>query len=242
MRTVVFFVSASAALLLATPSLSQVLPDEHTRRRAYEHYMNGQEWLAAERWDRAVPEFAAAVKLHPLLTDAYYGLGQAYMGLRRYTSAALAYQQCLEATRRLHALRERARFEDDRLTLEAADEIRDTVRRRGSDTLRGRQLDAYVARLLATRESLMDAYVPPPPVLLALGSAHFRAGNRDRAEYYWKEAARLDDSLGEAWNNLAAIYASTARRTEAEDALRNAERAGYRVSPRLKEAIGTLKR
>ena len=30
--------------------------------------------------------------------------------------------------------------------------------------------------------------------ILALGSAHFRNGDRTRAEYYWTEAARIDDT------------------------------------------------
>jgi Flp pilus assembly protein TadD len=124
--------------------------------------------------------------------------------------------------------------------LDVVDEVRDTIRRRGPDTLRARQLDAYAARVLASRSSLGGAFEPPPPVMLALGSAHFRAGNRSRAEYYWKAATRLDSGLGEAWNNLAAIYAATERRPEAEDAVRHAERAGFRVNPHLKDAIGKL--
>jgi Flp pilus assembly protein TadD len=78
-------------------------------------------------------------------------------------------------------------------------------------------------------------------VLLALGGAHYRNGDAPRAEYYWREAVRIDDSLGEAWNNLAAVYASTGRKDAAESAVVQAERAGYRVNPRLKEEIGLVK-
>ena len=103
--------------------------------------------------------------------------------------------------------------------------------------LRSRQLDQYVSTLLRSRSSLGLPFEPPAPVLLALGSAHFRNGDRIRAEYYWREATRIDDAFGEAWNNLAAVYAATARRAEAQDALARAEHAGYRVNPRLKEEI-----
>jgi tetratricopeptide (TPR) repeat protein len=241
MRPLFIFALACTAPGLGYESHAQTLPPAAVMRQALMHYFDGQAHLGAERWDRASREFAAAIKLHPLLTDAHYGLGQAYMGLERYTSAALAFQECLAAARTIHGLRSSARVTADHEMLDLVDEIRDTIRRRGPDTLRARQLDAYVARLLATRPSLGSAFEPPPPVMLALGSAHFRAGNRGRAEYYWKEAARLDASLGEAWNNLAAIYAAAERRREAEDAVRNAERAGFRVNPRLKDAIGNLK-
>ena len=239
MRSVLLALAWTAPLLVA-PTKAQTLPPNTVTRQALLHYFEGQAHLAAERWDRASREFTVAIKLHPLLTDAHYGLGQAYMGLERYTSAALAFQECLTAARTLHGLRSSARVSSDHQILEAIDEIRDTIRRRGADSLRARQLDAYVARLRANRPSLGTAFEPPPPVMLALGSAHFRAGNRGRAEYYWKEATRLDSGLGEAWNNLAAVYAATERRVEAEDAVRNAERAGFRVNPRLKDAIGRL--
>jgi tetratricopeptide (TPR) repeat protein len=229
------------ALLISAPASAQVVPDEASRRVAAEHFWNGQEELQAERWERAATEFRAAIALNPLLTDAYYGLGQSQMGLRRYTSAALAFQSCLEAARRVHTLRERGRINSDRQISDEVDEIRDTIRRRGDASLRSRQLDQYVSTLLRNRSSLGLPFEPPAPVLLALGSAHFRNGDRVRAEYYWREATRVDDTFGEAWNNLAAIYAATTRGTEAADAVARAERAGYRVNPRLKEQVAALR-
>src|SRR5262245_4097610 len=107
---------------------AQVLPSEPNRREAIEHFWSGQEWLASERWERAATEFELALKLHPLLTDAYYGLGQANMGRKRYVEAALAFQRCLEAARNVHALRDRARIEADQQVLDEVDEVRDTIR------------------------------------------------------------------------------------------------------------------
>jgi tetratricopeptide (TPR) repeat protein len=232
----IFLIAATSAVVLA-----QLLPVESDRRRAVEHYWSGQQWLAAERWDRAVNEFHAALKLHPLLTDAHYGLGQAHMGAERYVSAARAFQACLTAARTLHDLRDKARVDADREILEEVDEIRDTVRRRRGESLRVRQLEQHIATRLRQRSSLGLPFEPPAPVLLALGSAHFRNGDRTRAEYYWREATRIDDSLGEAWNNLAAIFAANARRDEAQLAVHHAERAGFRVNPRLKAEIQAIK-
>ena len=241
MRVPLFVSIACVVPLFSLPASAQIIPPTAIAREALGHYLEGEEHLSAERWERARRSFVAAIELHPLLTDAHYGLGRAFMGLERFTSAALAFQRCLEATRNVHGLRESARVEADRLMLEAVDEMRDTIRRRGSDTLRGRQLDAYVSRMLGKRKSLSAVYEPPARVLLALGSAHYRAGNVDRAQYYWSEAVRIEDGLGEAWNNLAVVQLRAGRQQEAAEAVKNAERAGFRVNPQLKDAIATLK-
>jgi len=234
----------TAALLFvltaASAATAQVIPSDANRRTARDHYWNGQDWLSMERWDKAADEFSAAIGLNPLLTDAYYGLGQANMALKRYVSAARAFEGCLAAARNVHALRERARMEKDQQISEEVDEVRDTIRRRRDSSLRSRQLDGYIDTLLRNRSSIGLPFEPPAPVLLALGSAHFRNGDRIRAEYYWREAARIDRGLGEAWNNLAVIYATSARGELAAEAVGNAERAGFHVNPQLKDDIARL--
>ena len=233
-------VCACAAAVVAAASLSaQVMPDERSRRQSFQHYQAGQEFLATEQWEKAASAFQQAIRLHRLFTDAHYGLGVAYMGLQRYVSAARAYEDCLAATRSLHALGERQRVEFDRLLDEEAREVADTVRRlRGG--LKARRLDQRVTDLKRMRPSLGASYEPPAGVLLALGSAHFRNGDAGRAEYYWREAARIDSALGEAWNNLAAVFAASARKGEAANAIAQAERNGFRVNPRLKEDVRLL--
>jgi Flp pilus assembly protein TadD len=59
----------------------------------------------------------------------------------------------------------------------------------------------------------------------------------EAAEREWKAAVAVNPRLGEAHNNLAALYAMSKRKQEAEDAVRAAERAGYRVHPQLKDDI-----
>src|SRR5688572_7382003 len=105
-------VCACAATAIAAASTSaQVMPDERTRRESFQHYHAGQEYLATEQWEKAVSSFQQAIRRHKLFTDAHYGLGVAYMGMQRFVSAARAYEECLAATRSLHALGERQRVE-----------------------------------------------------------------------------------------------------------------------------------
>ena len=78
-------------LLLAVSSgAAQVTPSDANLREAVGHYRAAQGWLDSENWERAATEFREAIRLYPLFTDAHYGLGQANMALRRYTTAALA--------------------------------------------------------------------------------------------------------------------------------------------------------
>ena len=56
----------------------------------------------------------------------------------------------------------------------------------------------------------------------------------------WEEAVAANSKLGEAWNNLAVVYMQSGRRGEAEAAVKNAERNGFRVNPNLKDDIRNL--
>src|SRR5262245_6250902 len=225
-------------LVAVRTTAAQIAPSNANLREAVNHYLAAQDSMAAENWERAATEFREAIRLYPLFTDSHYGLGQANMAMHRYTTAALAFQECLASARTLHDLRDKARVETDRQTLEVVDEMKDTIRRRGGDnSLRARELDQHITTLLLRRSSLDGPFEPPAPVLLALGSAHFRNGDRRRAEYYWAEAARVDSGLGEAWNNLAVIYLGAGRKREATDAVQTAERTGFHVNPQLKDDI-----
>jgi tetratricopeptide (TPR) repeat protein len=241
MRAAIFV--AGVMFGFVTLGFAQTPLDDHQRLKAIQHYRAGVEFLSGEEWDKAVTEFRAAIAIDSLFTDAHYGLGQAHMGQRRYVSAAQAFEGCLAASRKLHMIRERDRVLRDKEVDDELHELRDTMRRlaqQGGSTLRIQRLEKYVTDLERRRSSIDGPFEPPPAVLLALGSAHFRNGDAGRAEYYWREAVRIDSSFGEAWNNLAAIYAQSERRNDALLALANAERTGYRVNPQLKERIQKL--
>ena len=51
----------------------------------------------------------------------------------------------------------------------------------------------------------------------------------------------VNSRLGEAHNNLAVLYMQTGRKKEAEEAIRAAERARFRVHPQLKADIAKMK-
>jgi tetratricopeptide (TPR) repeat protein len=199
--------------------------------------------LSSERWEQAAAAFQAAITLDSLFVDAHYGLGQAYMGATRYASAVQAYTRCLDAARSIHGLRDRDRVAVDRQIDEEIRELRDAARRVASQAnpqavaMKVVQIEQRIQDRERSRSSNMGAFEPPAGVLLALGSAHFRNGARDEAEAHWTEAVRSDPKIGEAWNNLAVIYMQSSRKAEAEDAVERAERAGFRVNPRLKDDI-----
>jgi Flp pilus assembly protein TadD len=159
------------------------------------------------------------------------------MALKRFASAARIFTECVEAFRTLHGLNEVARQKVEHQRETEIRELRDAALRLATDRRRSR--DAELAQLelhtnyLKRQQSSATA--------LALGSAYFRNGQLDEAEREWKAAVTADGRFSEAHNNLAALYAMTGRKREAEDAVRSAERSGFRVHPQLKSDIEGLR-
>jgi tetratricopeptide (TPR) repeat protein len=77
----------------------------------------------------------------------------------------------------------------------------------------------------------------PAFVYVGLGSAFFRLEQWSDAEREYRAAIAADPKTGEAYNNLAVVYLMTGRYTEADRAVQDAEKAGYKVAPGLKEDI-----
>jgi tetratricopeptide (TPR) repeat protein len=231
-----------ALVLLASPAYAQ-FASEQDRREAVQHYRDGQEFMSAEQFERAAEAYQKAIDKDRLLTLAHYGLGQANMSLRRFASAIQAFTNCREAYRTLHGLAERDRVAVERQRDEEIRELKDTARRlQGMNTnrtyeLRVTKVEARIEELERQRTSTQVVFTAPAEVSLALGSAYFRNNQLPEAEREWKAAVDANPKLGEAHNNLAALYAMTGRKAEAESAVKAAEKAGFRVNPKLKDDI-----
>jgi tetratricopeptide (TPR) repeat protein len=202
-------------------------------------YRTGQEFFSAEKFERAAEEFTKATVKDPLFTLAYYQAGQSYMNVKRYASAIKMFQQALESTRSLYDLAQTDRFAVEKQRDDEIREMRETVNalQRSGHPLLVTRAEQHLADLEKQRASLGSGYRPPAEVLLSLGSAHFRSGDIDAAEAEWKASVEVNPRLGEAHNNLAAIYAQTGRYPQAETEIKAAEKAGFRVNPQLKEDV-----
>jgi tetratricopeptide (TPR) repeat protein len=233
----------AAAILLtfaAFPAFARQT-SEQDHRDALRYYAAGEELMAREQFEKAVEQFRVAIAKDRLLAPAHYELGQAHMSLHRYASAIQALTDCRLALLTLHDLQQRGRFSAERQREDEIRELRDTARRlRNATDLRVTRIESRIDRLEHQRPMNADGFVSPPEVSLALGSAFFRNGQLDAAEREWKAAVSADPKLGEAHNNLAALYASTGRQADAERAVAAAERTGYHVNPQLKTEIASL--
>ena len=229
-------------ILLAAPAPAQIV-DEVSRRQAHDHYRRGQELLVAERFEQAAAEFTTAIEFDPLLTLAHYGRGQAYMALRRYASAIQAFLGARRAYDTIAALRQKNVAESQRLETDEINDLRDSVRRMSNqvdvNAMTRFRIEQRLEELEAMRRGIRPADAPtvPSELLLALGSAYYRNNQRDDAEREWRAAVAINPRLGDAHNNLAALYMLSGRKKEAEDAVKAAERARFRVHPQLKEDI-----
>lgn len=237
----------------APPVANGQIVDDSRRIQAVQHYRSGQELLFAEQFAKAEEEFAQAIDLDPLLTLAYYGRGQALMALKRYPSAVQAYIGCREAHRKIFTMQQSNTAELDRRAEEEIRELKDTATALrsgrikffggvgGSVDTRVAQIEARIRDLERLRQMDTGTFHTPAEVSLALGSAYFRKGDTGDAEREWKAAIEVNSRLGEAHNNLAVIYMLSNRRKEADDAIRAAERSGFRVNPQLKEDIRAMR-
>jgi tetratricopeptide (TPR) repeat protein len=231
--------------MAATPVLALVLgagaappspnAGEAARVMALDRFAAGRDALNAKRWADAEAAFGEALRLQPGLAIVHYGLGQALMGQARYAEAADAFLSC----RNVFALARRpdpAKARD----MEIRD-LRDTLqalaarRALSADRLLEMQLEKRLAELQKGAPP-STAWVPAA-VTLALGSAYFQAGALEEAENEFMAALRQDPSSGEAENNLAVLYLAMGRLDDAEAAAARAEKAGVKVSARLRDEI-----
>jgi tetratricopeptide (TPR) repeat protein len=224
---------------IAVPARAQKLADPQSRREAIQFYRTGQEFFSGEKFERAAEEFTRATDKDPLFTLAHYQAGQSYMNLKRYASAIKAFKDCLEASRALYGLAETNRFAVEKQRDDDINEMRESVKalQASGHQLLATRAEQHLADLEKQRTSLNTGYRPPAEVLLSLGSAFFRTGDRDAAETEWKAAVDVNPKLGEAHNNLAVIYMTSGRYKEAEDEVKAAEKTGFRVNPQFKEDL-----
>ena len=243
MRTNVILATLTIALAMSAGLRGQQIADEQSRRQALELYRAGQEHMSAERFDKATESFTAAIAKDPLLSVAHYQLGQAYMGLKRYASAIQAYERTIESMRALHALEQSNRFDVDKQRQETIRELRTELSSttQKMDALKRTVLEQRIGEMERERTESGQPFRTPGFVMLAIGSAHFRNGDRDVAMSEWQAAVQANPKLGEAHNNLAVLYMLSGRKTEAESAVKLAEKAGFKVNPQLKADINKMK-
>jgi len=205
------------------------------RVMAFDRFATGRDALSAKRWAEAETAFGEAVRLQPGLALAHYGLGQALMGQARYAEAADAFLSC----RNVFALARRTDASKAR-EMEIRD-LRDTLQALAgrhalsSDRFLEMQLEKRLAEL--QKGGLPSVRWVPPGVTLALGTAYFQAGAYAEAEQEFQDVLKQDPSSGDAENNLAVLYLAMGRLDEAEAAAARAEKAGVKVSARLRDEI-----
>jgi tetratricopeptide (TPR) repeat protein len=234
-------------LITTVPAFAQPAPRADANvERARTHYFRAWENMRAEAFDVAAQEFGAAIELYPKYALAHYGLGRAYLSLRRYNDAIRALSACStiysEQTSRVFTSQLDAnRQRQDRLmelqdlrtqyskgpqnagTADAMRQIDNAIRMTGNAFDRGQNVS-------------IEAPVPSF-VSLSLGSAYFRSERFDEAEHQYRAAISADAKAGEAHNNLAVILMMKAQYADALAELKAAEKAGFRVNPELKDQI-----
>jgi tetratricopeptide (TPR) repeat protein len=228
------------ALIVPQPQLS-----EREQVAASQHFKHGMESLLRDQYDIAEKEFKGAVAIDPLYDAAFYGLGQVYMATKRYDEALKAYLASRDAFKAGTAADVLASAASDRRIRDQIEVLKDNERnltRLGTGAGSPQTIDQVREQIqqLESRKSRRAAATPPPVpagLSMAIGSAYFRLNDLANAEKEYRAAIDVNPNFGEAHSNLAVVCFVTGRLPEAEAEVKAAEKAGFRVNPRLKDDI-----
>jgi tetratricopeptide (TPR) repeat protein len=238
-----FLTLVTLAVTVVTAAIAQTQAD---RQRARVQNKLGWEDMRAEAWEKAVKSFQGAIAIDPTFETPYYGLGRAYMALKKFDFAIVAYEKCrdlyrAQAGRQFTNAQEAQRFRQDRIT-----EIDEQIRMTQSGPMTPARQD-LLRQLQNVRRDIQENIQRgnnmtiesgvPAWVSLALGSAYFRATRLSDAEHEYKATLAADNKSGEAHNNLAVVYLETQRFTDALAELNAAKKIGFKVNPELEKAI-----
>lgn len=241
---------AFTAALLTEPSPGPCDATPVDTAAAAAHLARGEELFGAGALEEAERELTEAVLADPTRPIALFSLGQARMALKRYAEAVAVFKECrarLLCPRADEAIEKRALDRQLRLL---------------NDTLRGLERDRMAGRTIKWREindgpqrnrwsdvQALEKAIwelqrwrnrkqgEPATLALALGNAHFLAGDLAAAETEFARAIERESKLGDAHYNLSVVYLATGRIPDAEKALARAEKLGVPVAPRLREEI-----
>lgn len=223
-------------------------------QRAQQHDRTGWTRIEAKDFDGAVQAFEAALQIYAEYADALHGLGKAHMALKHYDAAVRALERCRDsyahvgtqdAEQRLLANRERENqlaILRRRLADLEGPSSPSTSGRAGAPSTSSEVLDLkqQIRTIQGEREPGPVTGQPSPVpsfVSLALGSAYFRLDRVADAEREFRAAIAVDPKLGEAHSNLALVCLLTGRAAEAQEHVRIAEEAKFKVNPELKRQI-----
>jgi tetratricopeptide (TPR) repeat protein len=228
----------------APPPRSTTSVDE---QRAKQHDHEGWKALDGGQADKALSEFQAALQINPEYADALHGLGKANMALQRYPDAVTALERCRQSY--LHggsADAERRMIETNARQTQIA-KLKQELQRAQLNPDSATGTNTYVANIQQQIHDLESVRDPgslvseegtvPPFISLALGSAYFRVDRLADAERMFRDAVAADPKFGEAHSNLALVCLLTGRAREADEHIRLAEEAKFKVNPELKRRV-----
>lgn len=241
MRRTLFILILSALSVVHAAAQTQA-----DRQRARVQTNLGWEDMRAEAWERAVKSFQTAIAIDPTFEVPYYGLGRAYMGLKNFDFAIVAYEKCrdlyrAQAGRQFTNAQEAQRYRQDRII-----EIDEQLRQAQSGPQTPARME-MVRQMQNVRRDIQENIQRgnnmtiessvPAWVSLSLGSAYFRSNRMKDAEQEYKNAIAADGRAGEAHSNLAVVYFETGRYAEAGASLKAAKKTGFKVNPQLEKEI-----
>lgn len=240
-RLTSFVLALSLVLPAATSSQTQAIRD-----RAMPPYKAGLAFMQSEQWEEAKQSFRTAIDTDATFEMAHYMLGRVHMAQKQFPDAVAALSRARDlyrsvAGRAFSDMNDQQLSRRDRIA-EIDDAIRELQMKPQTNRVQEqlRQLNDQKRQVEEAKQRAGNVLLKttvPAHVTLSLGSAYFRLNDFAEAENAYRESLDADPRQGETHNNLAVVYLMTGRYREAEEAVKAAEKAGYRVNPALKDSI-----
>jgi Flp pilus assembly protein TadD len=230
---------------------------EAAREEARLLLVSGQEHLAAGLFSKGEDELRAAEKLDPASPFAPYALGLALMDRQAFPEAVLAFSRCRDALRCIRESDPKAKEQFHRALEREIRELRAVILHMENERLvrqlipqqevnggspgrlgeSAQSVHALEQRLADLTRLRNRPEREPAGLAVALGNAHFNAGDLAAAEREFRLALGTEPKSGDAHNNLAVVLMLEGKLDEAEREVAAAEKSGLQVAPRLKDEI-----
>jgi len=243
----VFAALTGIRAVFGPPLAQEASYDPHRFMLARSHYEKGLKLLARDRESDGEQELLEAVKVFPLLAEAYLELGHLSMKKGDFTQGLERYQHARDALAGWQGMKRLQEAERQRRLQESMDILQERIEdlqrsQRPNDIGKVQQemvrLEKHKQEKINDQPSEGTPFTPE--VHFFIGTALMKLERFEDATREFQQALTLRPRFGEAHNNLAVICLYRKDYAASWEHVHAAEEVGVRVNPQFREELAAL--